>query len=117
MKEMFCSVSGFFNDLKMTLHACDSSWIDQSRARSLRAIESTSAAFGGFIFGATGTGRSATSPGFGATCSSFLATSGGFAAGGAAAEGECGPCDQAGDTESGQDLLEVSNIHNGLLMG
>lgn len=80
--------------------------VSRCHARKLRAGRSGSAAFGGgfLCVGATGTGRSATSPGFGATCSGFFTSSGAFACF-TAADGERGSGDQTGNTKARQDLL------------
>ena len=64
--------------------------------------------------GATGTGRTATSPACGATGSGLIATSGAFA-GCAAAQGEGGSCNQTGNAKACQDLLQVFYIHDFLL--
>ena len=77
-------------------------------ARKLRVNGSASATAAGmlvFIIGAAGTGSATTSPACGATCSGFFTASGTVA--GAAADGKRGPCDQAGDTKTGQDLFQV----------
>lgn len=83
----------------------------------LHATVSASAAFGGFfvlLMGATGTGCVATSPTLGATCSCFFATSGALSAW-AAAYGERGSRNQAGDTKPCQNFLQVLCVHNDLL--
>jgi hypothetical protein len=76
-------------------------------SRNLRDRRSTSATLAWCLllfFGATGTGSGAASPASGTAGYGFVITSGAFA-GCAAAQGESGPCDQAGDAKTGQDLF------------